>query len=500
MKRRNNDSDRSQTTPDVESGDGDGALPPVPAKRNSSSRVSFQTPPPAMLAVSRISSSNGNYPQEVSPADTFETNLTSPSTRSNDSGYYGALSPPQKVVIDHNINTSTDESNKRNGASYGDRNRTAATLFVGLSKPLMGVGLLLLLGAGGMAAWGWLFQIPGLENQVKALEEQVLRLNTEIDRLTGQVDRLETENDRYQDLNNELNQTVVDLQNVTDDLEDVTVDLNTTNQELANQVDELEEKNEAYVALNKELNNTVAELAAEVDYFKVALADLASQNVALSNMTTSLEILTEQLTNTSIDQNETLTTLQEFLQNLIQQNDRLEEINADLVTLVNFLNETSTGIGSSLEEITTFLSDQININQQLVLLGLESTYWQRVQMWDCDYRDVFRDQPFGGNYTIPIDKESQLPAVLDYIDQRVLSQICLDVDDFSNFVSAEYPNGIITSNQMIRAVVLYSDLALSYFFPEQEEQGVTLEEWAQSSFQCELLPRPFQWLPSQQQR
>jgi hypothetical protein len=496
---------RSQTTPDIESNDskGDvGALPPVPTKRSSSSKVSFQTPPPpAMLPASRISSSSGNYPQEVSPADTFETDLTSPCTRSSESEFTGPFSPPSKLIIDHNINTTTDSSNKRNGENNnGHHSRAAAMLFVGLSKPLIGVGLLLLLGAGGMAAWGWFFQIPGLENQVKALEEQVLRLNTEIDRLTGQVDRLEAENDRYQGLNDELNQTVVELEDVKDDLEDVAGDLNTTNQELADQVDELEEKNEAYVALNKELNNTVTELAAQVNYFTVSLADLAYENGVLSNMTTSLQILTEQFTNSSVAQNETLAALQEFLQDLMEQNDRLQEFNTNLVSLVNFLNETSTGLGGSLEEITTFLSDQININQQLVLLGLESTYRQRVQTWDCDYRDVFRDQAFGENYTIPIDKESQLPAVLDYVNQRVLSQICLDADDFSNFINNEYQDDVITSNRVIRAVLLYSDLAFDYFFPEKGEQGVTLEDWVQSTFQCELLSTPYEWLPSQQQR
>jgi ABC-type transporter Mla subunit MlaD len=515
----------NQTAPDVETGivtaagssDDPGALPPVtPVKKIRSSspsssfssepRVSFQTPLPSTLRSSSKYNNNNNYPQDVSPADTFDTALTSPSTRSfDDDATYASATSPQKLVIDHNINTfstssTVDGNTKRNGGGGGQHSRAAATLFVGLSKPLIGVGLMLLLGAGAMAAWGWLFQIPGLENQVKALEEQVLRLNTEIDRLTGQVDRLEDENDRYQELNIQLNETVVELEDVKDDLEGVAVDLNTTNQELEEQVDELESQNEAYVALNKELNNTVVELAAEIGYFKVALADLAYENGILSNMTDSLGILTEQLTNTSVAQNETLIALQQFLQDLMDQNDRLEQFNANLVTLVNFLNETSTGLGTSLEEITTFLSDQININQQLVLLSLQNTYRQRVQTWDCDYRDVFREQPFGEDYTVPINTQTQLPAVLDYVDERVLSQICLQKDDFAAFLNAEYPDGTITSNRVIRAVVLYADLAFAYFFPERGQSGVALEDWADSTFQCEELPNPYVWLPSQQQR
>ncbi|KAG7367646.1 MCP methyltransferase/methylesterase [Nitzschia inconspicua] len=496
-------STNGQTTPDVETCNraDPGDLPLTSFKKtrsSSSSRVSFQTPPHTRA---------DNYPHDVSPADTFDTVLTSPSTRSFDDASFVSSSPQpaaQKLVIDHNINTSssTDGSSsfsKRNTGN-GQHSRAAATLFVGLSKPLMGVGLLLLLGAGGMAAWGWLFQIPGLENQVKALEEQVLRLNTEIDRLTGQVDRLEDENDRYQELNNDLNRTVVELEDVKNDLEDVAVDLNTTNQELAQQVNELGSQNSVYVALNKELNNTVVQLSAEVDYFKVALADLAHENGVLSNMTDSLAMLTAQFTNTSVAQNETLSALQEFLQNLMEQNDRLEAFNGNLLTLVNFLNETSTGLGTSLEEITTFLSDQISINQRLALLSLENTYLQRVQTWDCDFRDVFRDQSFGLDYTVPIDIQTQLPAVLDYVDQRVLSKICLDKDDFTSYLNAEYAGGVITTNRLVRAVVLYWGMAFDYFFPDPGEQGVTLEDWAQSAFNCERLPEAFTWFPSRQQR
>jgi len=205
-----------------------------------------------------------------------------------------------------------------------------------------------------------------------------------------------------------------------------------------------------------------------------------------------------------VAQNETLAALQEFLQDLIEQNDRLEEFNANLVTLVDFLNETSTGLGSNLEEITTFLSTQIEVNQQLVLLSLENTYRQRVQNWDCEYRNVFREESFGADFTAPIDVQSQLPEVLNYVEVRVLSDLCLDATNFYTFMNAEYPDGVITSNRVIRSVLLYSELAFDYYFPTQyavevqqqqaEESSIPLDAWVKATFQCQNLNEKFSWV------
>mmetsp|Transcript_6566 Transcript_6566/g.12094 ORF Transcript_6566/g.12094 Transcript_6566/m.12094 type:complete len:511 (+) Transcript_6566:189-1721(+) len=493
---------RRQTTPDLESADPNTTEWTVVNKQQNQRKgpsVSFQTP------TRTTSTRNDYYPEDVSPADTFDTVMTSGSYGSDaDSPASNSRSgppTPQKLVIDHNIHSTTDQGNGKRGGGGGG-SRAATSMIFGMSKPLIGFGLLMLLGAGGAAAWGWL-QIPGLENQVKALEEQVMRLNTEIDRLSGEVDRLEDENDRYQDLNDQLNATVVELEDIRDDLNETVIDLggiasdlNETTQDLTNQVDELESQNERYAALNRELNNSVISLASEVDYFKEALMDLTLENSILSNMTSALGSLTEQLTNTSVSQNETLTALQDFLQDLMTQNDRLEQFNSDLVTLVSFLNSTSVGLGNSLEDITDFLSNQISVNQGLVLNSLENTYRQRVQNWDCDFRDVFREEVFGNDFSTPIDTQTQLPAVLDYVDQRVLSELCLDVNDFASFLNAANADGTITSFRLIRDVLVYTDRALDYYFPESSERGVPLEEWVDSSFSCEQLPAPFSWTQS----
>lgn len=479
----NNFTNRQQTNPDEEIG-----LP----QSSSSPSVSFQTPP---RTTSPLSPRTVSFADEVSPSDTFDTALTSASTRTFDTAATATPSSnasfsTNKIIIDHNINTtaSSQDGNKGGGSRGRGGGGVSAGLIFGMSKPILAVVMLGLLGAGGAAALGWL-QIPGLKDQIQALEQQVLRLSAEVTRLSLEVDRLEDENDRYAGLNDQLNATV-------DDLGDVRDDLNGTSASLADQVDELREQNLEYASLTEGLNRTVLELSEEVSYFKGALADLATENEILANRTVALQNLSDQLSNTTLQQNETLVAMQETLQNYTAENDRLVHLNNDLVTLVQFLNDTSSGLGNSLENITSFLSDQINANQALVLESLENTYRQRVQSWDCEYGDVFPDDAFGRNFSAPMNRATELPAVLDYVDQRVLSELCLEGGDFATFLDAAYPEAtdeVVTSYRLMRAVRIYVDLALDYYFPEANETGLPLDDWTSASFKCEQLPAPFAW-------
>jgi cell division septum initiation protein DivIVA len=430
------------------------------------------------------------YAEDVSPADTFDTALTLASTRTDDTETY-THSPStvstNKIIIDHNINTSNsgDNSGIEKNRSSG---KAVSGLIFGMSKPILGIVMMSVLGAGAAAALGWM-QIPGLKTQVEALEDQVELLTAEVDRLSAEVDRLENANDRYEYLNDQLNSTVIDLDEIGDGL-------NETALSLEEKVYQLLQENRIYASLNEDLNDTVAELSTEVDYFKAALADLTLENSILSNMTVTLQALSDELLNTTLAQNETLAAIQDTLEDFATENDRLKEFNRDLVTLVKFLNETSSGLGDSLENITSFLTDQIDVNRGLVVESLENTYRQRVQNWDCEYRDVFGLEPFGQNFSLPLDRTVDLPAVLEYVEQRVLSELCLDRSNFGTYLDALYPladDAVITSFGFIRAVRVYTDLALEYYFPDVEDVGLIVDDWSNASFQCEQLPVPFVW-------
>lgn len=76
---------------------------------------------------------SSSRPAEISPSDTFDTALTSPSTfDSADSPGYPPQKP-QKVSFEHNIKTSS----KKSGGSF----------IFGLSKPILGLTILFLVAA-----------------------------------------------------------------------------------------------------------------------------------------------------------------------------------------------------------------------------------------------------------------------------------------------------------------------------------------------------------------
>eukprot|EP00339_Tiarina_fusa_P009438 CAMPEP_0117085008 /NCGR_PEP_ID=MMETSP0472-20121206/59803_1 /TAXON_ID=693140 ORGANISM="Tiarina fusus, Strain LIS" /NCGR_SAMPLE_ID=MMETSP0472 /ASSEMBLY_ACC=CAM_ASM_000603 /LENGTH=470 /DNA_ID=CAMNT_0004814177 /DNA_START=150 /DNA_END=1562 /DNA_ORIENTATION=+ len=453
-----------QTDPDVESGF---ATPPRPPPRHDQ--------------------------DEVSPAETFDTALTSPmrtfdeseagSPMAVKSSARSAPSAPQTIEISHKVKSAASP-------------RSAGLIF-GLSKPFLGMGLLAL-AAGAAAGLGW-FQIPGLTTQIQALEEQVENLNMEINRLASEVDRLEAENDRFESLNDRLNITALEFEQLADELnitvqelEDVADRLNITNQELVYTVGELALENLEYKRLNTELNSTVASLAAEVDAFENALRELVLENNILANLTASLEVLSNNLNDVTIEQNETLIELRSVLAGFMAENDRLEELNGGLVSVVSFLNETSLGIDQTLQDVTNFLAEQISANQVMVLASIENQMDAARDNWDCDYRDIFREQPFGVDFELPIPN-ADMDAVLTYVDGQVLSELCLDRTDFSTQLAIAYPTGTLTSFRLRRAVLVYTNAAIDFYFPETGEDGLAYEDWSAAAFECENLSDTFAW-------
>jgi len=190
------------------------------------------------------------------------------------------------------------------------------------------------------------------------------------------------------------------------------------------------------------------------------------------------------------DQSETLTELQATSVKFLADIDRLEALNEDITGVVGFLNETSLGFETSLEVVAKVLADQIVANQALVLETLENTYRQRINDWDCEYRDKFREFDWGTNYALPI---TDLDSVITYLDDRIFNEVCWDASNFVEFLNAEYPNLDITSYRVVRSVIVYSDRALDYYFPESGEVGLTAKEWSDASYSCENLASTYVW-------
>ena len=339
---------------------------------------------------------------------------------------------PRTITIDHQVSTHRSRSMSRG-------------FILGMSKPVFAMVAATVLATSGSAAWfftDWL-TIPGLKDQINALstevsrlEEQVNHLETQVDRLSTEIDELAHENDRYSMLNSQLNQTAEEYQLLNDQLNTSTQYLSQLNHELnhSNSVfselnAHLSEQNSLYASLNSELNATQQELSA---------------------------------------------------------------INQDLFTVVNFLNNTSSSLQRNLEAVVDFLADQIAVNRFLVLETLKNTYQQRVQNWDCGFRDFFLTEDFIQDGNSPIDR-TLFPEVLDYINSRLLSGLCLDPEDFETYLGQDQ----ITSNELVQRTSRYISLAMDYYFAGNVGAGDSLsikpEEWSKADYQCSKLERPFAW-------
>ena len=439
-----------------------------------------------------------NMVDVISPANTFDT-VPMNYSRSFNSNYSDPESPqnrqnlggngsylPVSLQSPSNNNNGRSNNGNNNGNDHGNNNTgkvviehksrsigkgggggSAGGLFCLLKSILPFIIIMALAGSAG-SIYGWLFKFPTLNKQVKALEEQVLRLNSEIDRLSD-------ENDRYENLNDRLNGTVWELEGVADnlnltvyELEDVAFQLNITKDELIQEINTLQSRNQEYQLLNQGLSTNVEQLANEVQYFQNSLQSLTDEHTVLKNTTTSLQELANQFANTTINQNETLAVLKQTLEGFAYENDRLEKFNTDLMDGLTYLNTTlQNGIDTSIEEITLVLGQQVQQQQLMTLKQLEISYIQMIENWDCNYRDVFNNEIYGQNYDAAITDNNILPlAVSDYVNERVLSKLCLDIYDFSNYLNTQqYTDGIITSNQLIRSTILYTNEAMKYYFP-----------------------------------
>merc|ERR1712125_91657 len=101
--------------------------------------------------------------------------------------------------------------------------------------------------------------------------------------------------------------------------------------------------------------------------------------------------------------------------------------------IVSFINETGNNFDDTFETITNFLSEQITAYRAVVIETLQNTYSQRIASWDCAYRDMFRLEEFVNDGRLPIGAGSY-PNVIEYVEERVLSELCLSTPDFEIYL------------------------------------------------------------------
>lgn len=215
------------------------------------------------------------------------------------------------------------------------------------------------------------------------------------------------------------------------------------------------------------LNEQLDRLSGEVDR-------LETQNRVFADLNQELNATSQQLNDT--------------VSELTVQVDGLEKINKDLTSVVGFLNETAGDLGESLEQITEYLASQIESNKVLVLSNLENTMRQRALNWDCNYGALFGQNEWGSDFDLAIPA-SGWSDVVAYVNENVLEELCLSVADFNMYLSDEYD--VWNSRNLISAVSGYTTTAMDWYFPEEEEIGLSHEDWAAASFNCENLSSKF---------
>lgn len=233
---------------------------------------------------------------------------------------------------------------------------------------------------------------------------------------------------------------------------------------LEGEVNRLASENNRYEALNDELNATVGELK--------------GINIELNDTANRLEQTNQELGFKVAD-------LEQQNQIFEEQNGKLSKSVNDLILISNYLNETTELLNDSVEQITTFLADQITANQAILLSTLENTYRQRKDGWNCDYNSIFGGRTYTQNYNVEIPS-TDINSIMDYVSNRVLDELCFDLDDFTSFLELpEYSP--LTSFRLNAAVTIYTERALDWYFPEADEDGLTKDDWAAAKYDCEKL-------------
>lgn len=301
--------------------------------------------------------------------------------------------------------------------------------------------------------------------------------------------------DSQGDLNGELNQTTTFLEDEIDRLvasneeyKRLNQDLNNTIGELSNQNTELANQNKILEGLNNDLNNTIdrlddsiVDLSSEIDRLTTQNGQLSNEVGRLENATSDLEVVRKNL-------EDNVTALVEEVDQFSSKVDELQKYNDDLENIVSFVNETSAFLDENMDSVTEYLSEQIVAYRSVATETLQNTFIQRAALWDCSYRDHFGDDAFSRNDKLPIPN-ARFDEVMNYVDDRVLQELCLDLDDFEKFLEVEFDDPVYTTNHVVSGIASYTYLAFSHYFPDSpQDRGVTEADWALAGYNCERLP------------
>ena len=392
----------------------------------------------------------------------------------------------------------------------------SAAFFLGMSKPVFAIISFALLCTitSSLFFFTEFLKIPGLQNQIEDLTEQVDRLEGQVEELQIEVDRLSSEVDRL-----ELGVDSLELEN----------------DRLASENNRMEVENDAFTELYQKLNGTTAEfyeallslsntsdnlllqvtgLSIEAEslrnstgFLEMKVSDLQEQadilnttNYELNRTNQILETQNDELETNLVTLNETNNALGEQIYNLTstvseleQQTSELNQQVARLESVISFLNGTTNN--GDFEELIQTLNNLIEQNRNLELQSLKTQYMTRIDGWLCDYLTDFAGKFFVIDPNVTIG-ETEYASVISNINSGAMTPLCLDVYNFEDFVNVNFmgsgagltPPYNASTNQLRSAVAQYTSQALNYYFPDEDEVGISSLNWTEAGYECDGFP------------
>ena len=333
-----------------------------------------------------------------------------------------------------------------------------------------------------------------------ALQAERDELSDQIDDLGDHIENLNGMLDDHSELNGQLNASTLELMEQIARLEAANEDYAGLNADFAARIAELESQNlelasqnSILAGLNQDLNVTAQNLEEQADRLEGEVDELDRLNSELGTTIDDLRNETARLEQVNDQLEDNVDSLQAEVDSFVNKTAELEGINQGLETIVSFLNETSGNLDETYDALTEFLAQQIDAYHTIAIETLNNVYIQRVGMWDCGYRDYFGDEPFGLDEDLPIPA-NKLDAVITYVENRVLKQLCLTKNDFEHYLETTFLEPIYTSNHFVSGISDYTTMAMNYYFPDTGEVGLTDEDWALAGFACENLPNDKRFL------
>jgi len=388
-------------------------------------------------------------------------------------------------IIEHN--------NMHTNNSSGERNVQPRIIPASLAIGKMGmISIACIVGLAVLAGFGW-FEIPSLNDQIDRLKGEVNRLENEINRLSNEVDNLGEQNNRKRSINGNLStkyddliKTNLNLQKVANNLNGELDILMETNSELKGEVVELRARNDNFSRNNSDLEQTEKTLNETLDIFNEELKDLIFQSSSLFNVTGDLEDLTEKLA--KADLNGTVSELNDSLNNVTTQVNQMEMLHSDLVTVIAYLGNGTEGLTKSLGEINdTFIEDSVDFNAESATGSVDTLMKKIKRNCFCDNRHnygiVFKNETWAQNEDSPIDN---VDAVITYVNECALKELCLDSSNFKAYLLERYSSP--TTVDLESEFTNYTNEALDFYYPEKDDNGLSLQDWEDATFNCEKLP------------